>query len=731
MMSKPPAGDVDIVNLLLSRDVSCRSRAYGSFFAPGSDTGCYYGEYALSFAASTGRTDIVGCLLDSDPGAVYLVDSFGNTAFHLAILHARIDAYRDLIARSGQSARDVAELHGALGMTPLGFAALLRCVADSTEKEEASEDAFDQLLDSIKTVAWEFTEVVSHEFPLAQLDSIPSAAQPPPQCAPQTAGNTPDEETPADPSACCETPGDPRPVAPAWSECGNSGKGVVCKGGFSRVSSDLPLRFVSILYLVVQHDLQHLAENDLLCRLLEEKWAFVRLYYYFGMLTQFSYLGFITALTVRAHPSGEADMAWLRQTVTVITALNASASAVDVILGVIYFARLRKLRHGVQKAGVPPQLTGKKNAWLPYASKDTLIIGFTHGSTLMLFIRSYPLRIFDIIAWVGYCLYVAYLNLDGIVNRPLHDSDDVPLKLVFLGFSALCAWMSVLTFAPVHERTGMLVTMMTRTIARDLLPFLCVFCFIFTGISVTLFALQREGHSLLQVMDMLELRSMGLGEGGNGDPGGHGPGLREVCFVMVLVFTVIAMVLMLNLLIATFTSTYEEVKDSAHKEWRLQWGRDVLLLERRLSLWPSIYNRLRVNHREDGEHAFVSVKNKSRAEYRPGRHASAHGNNGRLFTQSGNDYSKYLAGSVMRGAEAAAAPPRKKKKKKPKRVRGAPDSYSSSHAGGAAGEAGGGATPAGAGLTAAVEAAMKTRCDNCGSLLSYTTSSYPVNVCVC
>ncbi|KAJ9464005.1 hypothetical protein DIPPA_12929 [Diplonema papillatum] len=105
-------GDVDIVNLLLSRDVSCRSRAYGSFFAPGSDTGCYYGEYALSFAASTGRTDIVGCLLDSDPGAVYLVDSFGNTAFHLAILHARIDAYRDLIARSGQSARDVAVLHG-------------------------------------------------------------------------------------------------------------------------------------------------------------------------------------------------------------------------------------------------------------------------------------------------------------------------------------------------------------------------------------------------------------------------------------------------------------------------------------------------------------------------------------------------------------------------------------------------------------------------------------------
>ena len=48
------------VKFLVQAGADVRARAYGTFFQPG--TAVYYGEYSLSFAASTGQKDIVSYL---------------------------------------------------------------------------------------------------------------------------------------------------------------------------------------------------------------------------------------------------------------------------------------------------------------------------------------------------------------------------------------------------------------------------------------------------------------------------------------------------------------------------------------------------------------------------------------------------------------------------------------------------------------------------------------------
>jgi ankyrin repeat protein len=72
--------DLDMVKFLLANGANTRARAYGPFFKRGGH--CYYGEFPLSFAASTGQLDVVTflCQNTAKPG----IDA--GTAFLAACL---------------------------------------------------------------------------------------------------------------------------------------------------------------------------------------------------------------------------------------------------------------------------------------------------------------------------------------------------------------------------------------------------------------------------------------------------------------------------------------------------------------------------------------------------------------------------------------------------------------------------------------------------------------------
>ena len=71
-------------------------RATGTFFAPGKR--CYYGELPLSFAVSVGRPEIVEYLLQQGANPAE-VDSQGNNALHMAIIHGIPEMYDLLMAQ--------------------------------------------------------------------------------------------------------------------------------------------------------------------------------------------------------------------------------------------------------------------------------------------------------------------------------------------------------------------------------------------------------------------------------------------------------------------------------------------------------------------------------------------------------------------------------------------------------------------------------------------------------
>eukprot|EP00754_Rhynchopus_humris_P052101 Rhum_TRINITY_DN9923_c0_g1::Rhum_TRINITY_DN9923_c0_g1_i1::g.35988::m.35988 len=165
--------DEELVRSLLARGVDLRLRAYGSFFQPGgseNEVTCYFGEYALSFAASGGLHKVAGLLLKHDSEIARLVDTFGNTCFHLAVLHRRLDTYEYLLRETGLPANEVAQWKGALAMTPLSLAA----IAHSEKKSDLADldDDFTRILNTTRVVQWDFIDVVTYSCSLAQIDTV-------------------------------------------------------------------------------------------------------------------------------------------------------------------------------------------------------------------------------------------------------------------------------------------------------------------------------------------------------------------------------------------------------------------------------------------------------------------------------------------------------------------------------------------------------------------------------
>eukprot|EP00873_Tetraselmis_striata_P036364 jgi/Tetstr1/456628/TSEL_043331.t1 len=128
-------------------------RAIGAFFDKTTNPGCYYGEYALSFAVSQtvmqwkDQTKLIDLLIEHGAD-INMRDSHGNTALHMTVYHRKPEAYRYLCSeyksKLNQSSRN------RKGYSPLVLAARL-----------GYEDMFYAALREQSELSWTFDHIAS------------------------------------------------------------------------------------------------------------------------------------------------------------------------------------------------------------------------------------------------------------------------------------------------------------------------------------------------------------------------------------------------------------------------------------------------------------------------------------------------------------------------------------------------------------------------------------------
>eukprot|EP00873_Tetraselmis_striata_P036361 jgi/Tetstr1/456625/TSEL_043328.t1 len=142
-------------------------RAIGAFFDKTTNPGCYYGEYALSFAVSQtvmqwkDQTKLIDLLIEHGAD-INMRDSHGNTALHMTVYHRKPEAYRYLCSeyksKLNQSSRN------RKGYSQLVLAARL-----------GYEDMFYVALREQSELSWTFDHIASYQIPLRELDTMEAA----------------------------------------------------------------------------------------------------------------------------------------------------------------------------------------------------------------------------------------------------------------------------------------------------------------------------------------------------------------------------------------------------------------------------------------------------------------------------------------------------------------------------------------------------------------------------
>lgn len=158
--------NVDLVRWLLATSVNVKgllaARATGRFFSRGAP--CYYGEFALSFAASTGQGDLVEILLAAGADAT-AQDTHGNTCLHMAVIHNQPDMFT-LICEKWERGKNEANgsslerLSNADGLSPMLFAA-----------RSGFKDMFEFLLNRTCITEWAYGPVTCQRMPLLDVDT--------------------------------------------------------------------------------------------------------------------------------------------------------------------------------------------------------------------------------------------------------------------------------------------------------------------------------------------------------------------------------------------------------------------------------------------------------------------------------------------------------------------------------------------------------------------------------
>ncbi|XP_051873158.1 transient receptor potential cation channel subfamily V member 6-like isoform X3 [Pristis pectinata] len=157
--------NVDLIKELLALNADIKhSRAVGTFFTPGKDCRCYYGEYVLSFAACIGNEQIVKMIV-AHGAPLNAQDKQGNTVFHMLVLHPNKSmACRMYNFISSLISKEKIEYLESItnkdGLTPMKLSAF-----------EGDVAMFSHFMQKRKQIYWAFGPVSSTLYDLTGIDT--------------------------------------------------------------------------------------------------------------------------------------------------------------------------------------------------------------------------------------------------------------------------------------------------------------------------------------------------------------------------------------------------------------------------------------------------------------------------------------------------------------------------------------------------------------------------------
>ena len=158
--------DLAMVRHLVDLDpILLEHQAIGSFFSPGQP--CYFGEYPLCFAACCNQKEMVRLFVQKG-APLNVQDSFGNSVFHLLVIHGLRDMY-DFVEGLWKETRQAKSPSQLLNKEKLGPFTLAAKIGQ--------KEMFVHLLEKEGTVIteWTYGPVARYLYPLKGLDYIPDA----------------------------------------------------------------------------------------------------------------------------------------------------------------------------------------------------------------------------------------------------------------------------------------------------------------------------------------------------------------------------------------------------------------------------------------------------------------------------------------------------------------------------------------------------------------------------
>ena len=178
---------------------------------------------------------------------------------------------------------------------------------------------------------------------------------------------------------------------------------------------------------------------------------------------------------------------------------------------------------------------------------------------------------------IAFCVAV----LDWFVKYSTKDDS----QEISLALALLLGWIFVLFFTRACRVTCKFSTMIQKMFFRDLTYFLTVYGIILVAftfaIRATFFHIGSEENILSQVLDAMMNVVLGLGDKTTGYTA------RQHIFTKLLqiFYAIMAVILLVNMLIAMMNTSYETVRISKCNLWQQQQLSVMLMLERRLFWW--------------------------------------------------------------------------------------------------------------------------------------------------
>ena len=469
--------NLEAVQVLLdTKMVDLHARARGKFFIPVDikrgdvklrkhkfEGYAYYGEYPLSFAASSGNQKIYDLLISGgcDPNKV---DRYGNGVLHLAVIHNQPDMYYHALKHPHKPVD--ANVCNNGGLTPLALAAKLGKI-----------NMFDKILEVSSRRYWSYNTVTCSAYPLKSLDTI------------GLEGKT------------------------DW----NSALMMIVRG-----RKDSHLDMVS---------------NHVIHQLLEEKWKKFGRFKFIRLLAAFMVHVICLSVAVYLRPDQATDLRYG-------TSANDIARYVFECLVVLicFFV-------------------------LVFAIKEIWLEG----------ISGYWQNLISIPSRIAYVISVILLLLCVIMRfLELYNVEEW-----FLVFAVPGLWSYLLFFLRNSSQTGPFITIIFRIFRIDMVRFVIIYAIVLLTCALAFFY-QFEGENvsafLTELGTLMTLFQMSVGEF---DPELVLLGKYQALTIAMFIFFMIFMhILLLNMLIAMITRTFEKITKQSEKVWRRQWAAMVVTMER-------------------------------------------------------------------------------------------------------------------------------------------------------